>query len=70
MIGHDWKFKTDDSWKKYRNVAKDTEYDFAPSLDADVRATRTHYTNAEAHLGTWDLVGLNSDPACSSAGCV
>ena len=40
MIGHEWKFPTGD--KKWKNPAKDVDYNFAPELDSDVRSTIKH----------------------------
>jgi len=39
LVGHKWNFKTDETWEKYRNKAKDTDYNFAPELDGDVKAS-------------------------------
>jgi hypothetical protein len=73
MIGHEWKFPTGD--KKWKNPAKDTNYNFKPELDSDVTHTQKHLGDAENRLGSWDLhqhrneIHLESDPICSSAGC-
>lgn len=56
MVGHDWKFKTPESWERYRNPAKDTMYNFAPKLDHDVVDTQSHQAEAEAKYGSWDLL--------------
>lgn len=39
MVGHDWEFKTEASFEKWRNPAKDTKYNFNPHLDPDVTNT-------------------------------
>jgi len=36
IVGSDWKFKTPESFAKYRNKAKDVDYNFAPTLDTDI----------------------------------
>ena len=78
MVGHNWEFGTDESKAKWHNVAKDTNYDFAPALDGDMIATAKHLSDTEGKLShKWvidDLqvdneVNVNSDPICSSAGC-
>ena len=57
IVGHNWKFKTPESWEKYRNKAKDTDYNFAPELDEDTRTTIANAANAATRLGGWqDLV--------------
>lgn len=55
LVGHEWKFKTPESFEKYRNKAKDIKYNYHPSLDADMKDTISHLTSAEGTLGTWDL---------------
>jgi len=38
--------------------------------DRDISATKKSLATAEKQLGKeWNLVQLNSDPICSSAGC-
>ena len=75
LVGHNWEFKTDDSFEKYRNKAKDTEYDYSPRLDEDMRTSiaSTAYAEGLAHpieaTNGSSLVQLESDPVCSSAGC-
>ena len=76
LVGHQWAFKTPESWEKYRNKAKDVDYDFAPKLDSDVNTTIGNLSNAEISLGAWDmdkkkasLMQQRSDPICSSQGC-
>ena len=56
IVGHNWAFKTPESYEKYRNKAKDTDYNFAPDLDEDVVSTITHQKAAEGLLGGWDFV--------------
>jgi len=62
---------TPESRAKYHNKAKDTLYDYSPSLDHDVKVTQKNIVNAEDSLGkTLDLqLDTLSDPICSSAGC-
>jgi hypothetical protein len=57
--------------KKWKNPAKEVDYNFAPKLDSDVTNTIKHYTSSEAEYGKWDLLQLNhgSDPICGSLGC-
>ena len=78
MVGHNWVFGTDESKAKWHNVAKDTDYDFAPALDGDMIATAKHLSDTEGKLGhKWviddlqvdESMNLGSDPICSSAGC-
>jgi len=59
---------TPESKAKWHNVAKDTPYDFHPSLDKDVIHTNKHITDAEDTLGQ-RMIQIESDPICSSAGC-
>merc|ERR1719460_1350669 len=75
-LGHTLEMGTEKSKAKWHNVAKDTDYNFAPKLDADMIHTAKHLGDAESSLGhKWviDDVQLdsevNSDPICSSAGC-
>jgi len=61
---------TPESKAKYHNVAKDTLYDYHPSLDKDVVSTNKHISDAEDTLGKQMIqIGSSSDPICSSAGC-
>ena len=39
LVKHEWKFKTDESWEKYRNKAKDVDYNFAPELSDDMKTS-------------------------------
>lgn len=55
MTGHNWAFKTDESWEKYRNKAKDTLYNFHMSLDGDIQDSVSHLNAAEGEYGTWDI---------------
>ena len=36
LVGHAWSFKTPESFEKYRNRAKDVDYNFDPALDEDM----------------------------------
>ena len=75
MVGHKWEFKTPASAEKYKNPAKNVDYNFAPKLDSNVVDTIANQKAAETRLGSWDLIqnqselNLRSDPHCSSAGC-
>jgi len=62
---------TPESREKYRNKAKDTEYNYYPNLDSDVVTTQRNLAATESLLGkTLDLqLDSSSDPICSSAGC-
>jgi len=76
MVGHTFQIGTAASKKKWKNPAKDVDYNFAPKMDGDVISTQKNLADAEEKLGhKWELVQLNSeekaesDPICSSAGC-
>lgn len=58
---------TPESKAKWHNVAKDTLYDYHPSLDKDVISTNKHIAEAEDKLG-FAMVQLQDDPAMSSLG--
>ena len=36
LVGHAWSFKTPESFEKYRNRAKDVDYNFDPALDGNM----------------------------------
>ena len=72
MIGN-----TGDKWK---NKAKDTDYNFNPALDGEVISTLKNLGDAEKSVGhKWNILDVQldsdinadveSDPICSSAGC-
>ena len=70
LVGHNWKFKTPESFEKYRNKAKDVDYNFAPNLDGDITASIASMGGAELSTGKkMELMQQRSDPICSSAGC-
>jgi len=76
MVGHKFQIGTAASKAKWKNPAKEVDYNFAPKMDGDVISTQKNLADAEEKLGhKWDLVQLNSnvntesDPICSSAGC-
>lgn len=73
MLNHAWAFKTPESWEKYRTRAKDVDYNFNPELSEDMTTSLNNAANASMSVGgpgyKWDLVQLQSDPICSSAGC-
>lgn len=62
---------TKESREKYRNKAKDTEYNYYPKLDSDVVTTQRNLASTESLLGkTLELqLESSSDPICSSGGC-
>ena len=67
---HKLSLGTEESKDKYHNPAKDVDYNFKPDLDGDVITTQKNLKNSEVRLGhTYQLAELESDPACSSAGC-
>lgn len=73
-LSHKLIMGTKASKAKWHNVAKDTMYNFAPTLDADIRATQKHLSDTQTKLGhRWVIEDLqldeSSDPICSSAGC-
>ena len=68
LVGHRWNFKTEDSWEKYRNPAKDVKYNFDQKLDEDMKASLQNEKDAEKLLGNWDFVQTTDDPITSSAG--
>jgi hypothetical protein len=51
LTGHAWAFKTPESWEKYRNRAKDVDYNFDPKLSDDM------VTNANSIKIAEDLKG-------------
>jgi len=76
MVGHTFQIGTAASKKKWKNPAKDVDYNFAPKMDGDVISTQKNLADAEEKLGhKWELlqtdanINANSDPICSSAGC-
>ena len=50
MIEHKFQIGTAESKEKWANKAKDTDYDFNPSLDGDVIGTLSNLKNAEGSL--------------------
>jgi len=80
LVGHGWAFKTPESWAKYRNRAIDTNYNFAPKLDADMVTSANSQKIAEDQYGNpkykWgmgidnssSLVQTQDDPCYSSLG--
>jgi len=47
LVGHAWAFKTPESWEKWRNRAKDAEYNFNMDLSEDMQASLTNMKFAE-----------------------
>jgi hypothetical protein len=68
MNNHKLIMGTPESKAKWHIVAKDTLYDYHPSLDKDVISTNKHIAEAEDRLGQ-TMVQIGDDPICSSAGC-
>jgi hypothetical protein len=61
---------TEESKAQWHNKAEDTDYNFKPELDHDMKVTAKNLENAEQTLGTTMVqTGAQSDPICSSAGC-
>ena len=76
LTGHAWPIKTPESWEKWRNRAMDTNYNYAPELDEDMidsfkssAIAENQYNNDSGPYKWEDLVQMQSDPICSSAGC-
>jgi TfoX/Sxy family transcriptional regulator of competence genes len=75
-LGHKLIMGTEASKAKWHNVAKDTDYNFAPKLDQDMVITAKNLADSQTNLGhKWVIDDLQldsdvvSDPICSSAGC-
>mmetsp|Transcript_38174 Transcript_38174/g.58224 ORF Transcript_38174/g.58224 Transcript_38174/m.58224 type:complete len:139 (-) Transcript_38174:70-486(-) len=51
IVHHHWEFGTKDSKDKWHNVAKDTNYDFTPGLDHDVKDSQANLANTEGRMG-------------------
>jgi hypothetical protein len=68
---------TEESKAKWHNVAKDTDYNFAPKLDGDIITTNKNLADSEKNLNHhWALavqldsnINGRSDPICASSGC-
>ena len=58
---------TADSKAKWHNVAKDTLYNYYPSLDRDVVSTAKHLADAEDRFG-YSMIQTASDPITDSTG--
>lgn len=50
-LSHKLEMATEKSKAKWHNVAKDTNYNFAPKLDGDIRVTQKNLGDAETSLG-------------------
>ena len=50
-LSHKLVMGTESSKAKWHNVAKDTDYNFAPKLDGDIRTTQKNLGDAETTLG-------------------
>ena len=75
-LSHKLDLGSEKSKAKWKNPAKDVDYNFAPKLDADVRTTQKNLGDAEQTLGhKWVIDDLQteadvkSDPICASSGC-
>lgn len=51
MINHKWNMGSVKHFEEYRNKALDTNYNFAPDLDHDVKTTLKHADDAEDTTG-------------------
>ena len=71
-LNHNWVFGTEESKEKWKNKAKETEYNFSPKLDGDMVDTIRHM-NAAGGMGLAQRKGafmqMRSDPICASSGC-
>ena len=74
------KFMIGNTGDKWKNKAKDTDYNFNPALDGEVISTLKNLGDAEKSVGhKWNILDVQldsdinadveSDPICSSAGC-
>ena len=77
-LSHKLNLGTEESKAKWKNPAKDTDYNFAPKLDGDMISTAKNLADSETNLGhKWVIddvqldsqLEVQSDPICSSAGC-
>jgi len=67
IVGHHWAGIDKD---EYKNPAKKTDYNFAPALDANIVDSQANLAASESKLNhKYELLQLESDPICSSAGC-
>ena len=68
MYGHKLALGTKASKAKWHNEAKDTLYDFAPKIDADIRATQKHLADTELRLGhKWVIEDTPEEAAAAEA---
>ena len=51
LVGHAWSFKTPESWEKWRNRAKDVDYNFDPALEGDMVTSLDNMHNATQQYG-------------------
>ena len=59
---HKLQMGTSESRKSRHNVAKDTEYDFDPQLDLDIRNTKKNLADTEKNLKhKWVIEDLQSE---------
>lgn len=61
---------TDENKAKFSNPAKKVLYNFKPELDGNIRDSVKNLADTEAVMKhKYELIQLESDPICSSAGC-
>ena len=51
MLNHKFNFGTKETKEKYKNPAKDVDYNFAPKLDEDVISTQKSLSKTESNMG-------------------
>ena len=51
IVGHEFQIGTAASKAKWKNPAKDVDYNFAPQLDPDVVSTQKNLNDAQTALG-------------------
>jgi hypothetical protein len=49
LTGHAWSFKTPESWEKWRNRAKDVDYNFDPALSEDMTTSLSNMKAAPSN---------------------
>lgn len=71
IVGHKWtSMGTGANKAKFANPAKAVMYNFAPELDGHIKDSLKNLSDTETVLGhKYELLQLDSDPICSSAGC-
>ena len=51
LVGHGWSMKTPESWEKWRNRAKEVDYNFDPALDGNMVDSQNSLKIAESIRG-------------------